>query len=109
MRYDLISPIALKAWAEACAEGAPVYGDFNWERGTPATKHLNRAIRHIYLFLEGDRKENHLGHALWRIGAAIHSLALWPGLNRGTLRGPGCRPPVDDGWHEPVDDHHQNG
>lgn len=93
-RFDLISPIALDAWARTCAEGARKYGDHNWEKGIPAHDLLNHAIRHIYLFLEGDQSENHLAHALWNIGGAIHSLALWPDLNNGTLRRPGCRPPI---------------
>jgi hypothetical protein len=96
-RYDLISPIALERWAAACAEGAAKYGDFNWEKGMPANDILNHAIRHLYKFLSGDRSEDHLGHALWNIGGAIHSLELWPELNAGTLRGEGCRPPQKGG------------
>ena len=93
-RYDLISPIALEAWARTYAEGAAKYGDFNWEKGMPAHDLLNHAIRHIYLFLAGDRSEEHLPHALWNVGAAIHSLALWPDINNGTLRRPGCGVPI---------------
>jgi len=85
-RYDLISPIGLRAVAEACAEGAEKYGDFNWERGMPAGDLLNHAIRHIYMFLGGDRNEDHLGHAAWGLMAAIHSLEVWPELNEGKLR-----------------------
>jgi len=93
-RYDLISPIALEAWAKTCAEGAAKYGDFNWERGMPAHDLLNHAIRHIYKFLDGDRSEEHLAHALWNVGGAIHSLAVWHDINNGTLRRPGGRPPL---------------
>lgn len=42
-------------------EGAQKYGDRNWE-GLPIDNVLNHAIRHIYLYLEGDRSEDHLGH-----------------------------------------------
>lgn len=93
-RYDLISPIGLAAVAAACAEGSQKYSAFNWEKGMPATDMLNHALRHIYLFLSGDRAEDHLGHAGWNVLGAIHSLEVWPELNEGTLRGPGCRPPV---------------
>lgn len=92
-RYDLISPIGLAAVAETCAEGAMKYGDFNWEKGMPVHDLLNHAIAHIYRFLAGDRSEPHLPHAAWNVLAAIHSLALWPTLNRGTLRGEGCTRP----------------
>lgn len=92
-RYDLISPIALEAWARTCAEGAAKYDDFNWEKGMDVPTLANHAIRHIYLFLSGDRTEDHLGHAIWNVGGMIHSNALWPKLNAGRLRGPGCTPP----------------
>jgi hypothetical protein len=96
VRYDLISPIGLEAVARTCAEGARKYSDFNWERGMPTHDLLNHAIRHIYKFLAGDRSEDHLPHAAWNLLAAIHSEELWPDINRGTLRGPGCRPPAGD-------------
>jgi hypothetical protein len=92
-RYDLISPIGLEAVARTCAEGAAKYGDFNWERGMPAHDLLNHALRHIYRYLAGDRSEDHLPHAAWGLLAAIHSEALWPEINAGTLRGPGCKAP----------------
>ena len=93
VRYDLISPIGLRAVAEACAEGAEKYDDYNWERGMPASDLLNHALRHIYEFLAGDRDENHLGHAAWNLLGAIHSVEKWPHLNNGRLRGPGCTHP----------------
>lgn len=92
-RYDLVSPIGLEAVARTCAEGAAKYGDWNWEKGMPVHDLLNHAIRHIYRYLAGDRSEDHLPHAAWGLLAAIHSEALWPHLNDGTLRGPGCTPP----------------
>ena len=94
-RYDLISPIGLEAVARTCAEGAAKYGDWNWEAGMPVGDLLNHTLRHIYKYLGGDRSEDHLPHAAWGLLAAIHSDKLWPALNEGTLRGPGCRPPVD--------------
>lgn len=92
-RYDLISPIGLEAVARTCAEGAAKYSDYNWEAGMPVNDLLNHAIRHIYRYLAGDRSEEHLPHAAWGLLAAIHSEALWPEINEGTLRGPGCRAP----------------
>jgi hypothetical protein len=92
-RYDLISPIGLEAVARTCAEGAAKYSDYNWEAGMPVHDLLNHALRHIYRYLSGDRSEDHLPHAAWGLLAAIHSEQLWPELNDGTLRGPGCRPP----------------
>lgn len=92
-RYDLVSPIGLEAVAKACAEGAARYGDFNWEAGMPVHDLLNHALRHVYRYLSGDRSEDHLGHAAWGLMAAIHSEQVWPELNAGTMRGPGCLAP----------------
>lgn len=93
-RYDLISPIGLAAVAAACAEGAQKYGDYNWEKGMPAADMVNHALRHIYVFLAGDRSEDHLGHAAWNLMAAIHSLELWPELNEGHFRTGNCEAPI---------------
>ena len=89
-RYDLVSPIGLREVARTCAEGAAKYGDWNWEKGMPVHDLLNHAIAHLYQFLSGDRNEPHLGHAAWNVLAAIHSHELWPHLNEGNLRKPGC-------------------
>jgi hypothetical protein len=94
-RYDLITPIGLEALARTYAEGARKYSDLNWERGMPVHDMLNHAIRHIFMYLSGDRSEDHLPHAAWNLLGAIHSEACWPELNRGHLRGPGCTLPVD--------------
>jgi hypothetical protein len=94
-RYDLISPIGLRALAETYAEGAEKFGHFNWENGMPAADMLNHALTHIYNFLGGDRSEPHLAHAAWNLLGAIHSLEKWPELNEPWMRGPNCEvPPI---------------
>lgn len=93
IRYDLIPPKGVEAVAAACAEGAARYGDWNWEAGMPAADILNHALRHVYKFLDGDRSEDHLGHAAWNFMAAIHSLELWPELNEGSFRTGFCEAP----------------
>ena len=87
-RYDLISPIGMRRLAETYCEGARKYGDFNWEKGFPVSDILNHAIRHTYLYLSGDRSEDHLAHAAWGLFAAMHSEELWPDFNAGKLRVP---------------------
>jgi len=94
VRYDLITPIGLRCVAEAYAEGAVKYSDYNCEKGMPVSDLLNHAIAHIYKYLGGDRSESHLGHAAWGLLMACHSAELWPHLN--TLqRQPGCLVPLD--------------
>lgn len=92
VRYDLITPIGLARLAGTYAEGARKYSDNNWLRGMPITDLLNHAIRHQYLYLSGDRSEDHLAHAAWGLFAAMHSEEKWPHLNAGLL-GPGCTLP----------------
>ena len=72
VRFDLITPIGLRRLAETCHVGAQRYGDHNWLRGIPSSEMLNHAIRHIYLWLEGDREEDHLAHAAWNILGVCH-------------------------------------
>lgn len=79
-RYDLISPHILTAMAEAYAEGAIKYGDDNWLKGIPSKDLLNHALRHIVLWQSGDNSEDHLGHAMWNIGAIIHFQKTRPDL-----------------------------
>jgi hypothetical protein len=97
VRYDLISPVALEAIAETYAEGAAKYGDNNWQKGMPVSDLLNHAIRHVYLFLGGDRSEPHLAHATWNLMAAIHSYKEWPHLNTNLVRRNPPEPPENDG------------
>ena len=93
-RWDLISPIGMKALARTYAEGAAKFGANNWENGMPVTDLLNHGIAHLFAFLGGDRSEDHLGHAAWNILGAIHSLEAWPQLNEGLLRGENCSCPA---------------
>jgi hypothetical protein len=92
VRYDLISPIGLRAVAATYAEGAEKFGAGNWENGMPVVDLLNHAIAHVYKFLSGNREEDHLAHAAWNLLGAIHSHEQWPHLNQESLRGSGCTP-----------------
>lgn len=93
VRYDLITPIGLRALAKTYAEGAAKFGAHNWENGMPAVDMLNHAIAHIFSFLGGNRDEDHLGHAAWNVLGAIHSVEKWPEMNKKMLRGPNCTVP----------------
>lgn len=84
----------LRSVAAAYAEGAEKYDEFNWEKGMDLPSLLNHCIAHIFKWFSGDRSEDHLGHAGWNAMAAIHSLEMWPELNKGKLRQPGCKPPA---------------
>lgn len=77
-RFDLISPIALRRLARVYALGASRYGERNWEKGLPVSNLVNHAVRHIYLYLQGDGSEDHLAHAVWNLAAAMHMEELRP-------------------------------
>ena len=80
VRFDLITPIGLRRLAETCAEGAKKYGDRNWQKGIPASVMLNHAIRHVFLYLQGDGSEDHLAHAAWNILGVCHFEETMPEL-----------------------------
>jgi hypothetical protein len=80
-RWDLIPATGLRRVAEAMAHGAARYGENNWTKGMPVKSVLNHAIKHLYQWLDGDRSEDHLGHAAANLMMACHSDERWPHLN----------------------------
>lgn len=72
LRYDLIPLEALRRWAETMGEGSLKYSDRNWEKGQPASVLLNHLLAHVYQYMAGDASEDHLGHALFNLGALMH-------------------------------------
>lgn len=77
----LIPPEALYAYGRAFAEGAKKYGTHNWLNGIPFSSLMNHAQHHLLAYLSGDRSEDHLGHAMWNIGAMIYFQEKRPDLN----------------------------
>ena len=68
-RFDLLPPRALRVIAETLHEGS------HYDEGRPypnyldisATDHLNHALAHVMLHLQGDTSEKHMAHALTRL------------------------------------------
>lgn len=93
----LISPIALRRIGITCKEGEKGYGPYNWEKGMPVRDLLEHVMGHVNDFLSGETDpavyEDHLAHAAWGLIGAMHSQVMWPHLNEGTLRLPGCIAP----------------
>ena len=69
-RFDLMNADAMLRMARILKEGADKYGDKNWHNIT-TPEHLNHAIGHIYLYLNEDPNEDHLGHAFTRLMMAV--------------------------------------
>lgn len=92
-RYDLMSPIAMTRRGIVYGEGAQTHGDRNWEKGMPLSVSINRAMRHLVLYLSGDTSEDHLAHAAVNMDFAMHMEATeWNDIPTRTKE----REPCDD-------------
>jgi hypothetical protein len=60
---------AMLAVANITFEGAKNHGDDNWKRGS-VDDHIEKCLTHLFAYWEGDRSDDHLGHAAWRALAA---------------------------------------
>ncbi len=67
VRFDLISPQALRRLAATYAEGAVKYGDNNFRKGMEFSNVINHVLTHINTYLSGSDPdgEDHLSHACW--------------------------------------------
>lgn len=70
-RYDLIPPCAIRRLAVRFEEGGRHHGDENWKKGTPTSRCMDAAMRHLGQYWAGARDEDHLGAAMWNIAAMM--------------------------------------
>lgn len=82
VRLPKLSPIGLTRLAIVYEKGAQKYHDRNWEKGMPIGRILDSALRHLTQAREGLNDEDHLGHALWNVTAAMHIEEM---IERGNL------------------------
>lgn len=68
--FDKFDPKALMAVAQVLEQGARVYGYNAW-LGRTARHHINHAIWHLYMQLDGDKEEDHLVNAFCRVMFAL--------------------------------------
>jgi len=68
-RYDLIPPGPLRRIAELYARGAVKYGEtdgeMNWVKGMPSSRVMGSLLRHVELYRDGDRTEDHPAAICW--------------------------------------------
>ncbi len=83
VRFDLISPQALRRLAATYAEGARKYGDNNWRRGMEFSNVINHVLEHIntYLVTSDSGGEDHLAHAAWGLFALMEQEETRPDLD----------------------------
>lgn len=67
VRFDLVSPQALRRLAATYNEGATKYGDNNFRRGMEFSNLINHVLEHINIYIANSDKtgEDHLAHAAW--------------------------------------------
>lgn len=70
LRFDLLPPLALLEAARVMTEGIKNHVQDDWKVEGPAF-HVNRALTHLFLHLQGDTAEPHLSHAMCRLMFAV--------------------------------------
>ena len=66
----LIPAEALLRLNQVVGYGARKYAPNNW-RKIPYEEHISHALEHLFLLLDGDLNDDHLGHALCRLAFAV--------------------------------------
>lgn len=72
LRYDLISPVALKRLATNMTKGAQKYGPHNWNKGMPTSRMLSAAMRHLEQARAGEKDEDHWAAVVFNIFGIMH-------------------------------------
>jgi hypothetical protein len=85
LRYALLPPEALEAYARVTDEGATKYGERNWEKGGAYTRLLSPLMRHLEKFRAGERVStdgtDHMAAVMFYAGALITWMARGVGLD----------------------------
>lgn len=82
--FELVPYPTISAIASTMKEGMEKYGYRNY-MGIPKEEHVGRAIRHMYKYLSGDTSEEHLAHAITRLGFAVEMKHLEEEAGNHTL------------------------
>jgi|TARA_R100000234_G_scaffold99885_1_gene68613 hypothetical protein len=62
---SLIPVSALRSVAKRFEDGATKYGRDNWKKGQPLSRYVDSLNRHLWDYLDGCQKEDHLGAVIW--------------------------------------------
>lgn len=81
VRFDLIPQRMLERVAKVMATGALKYGEYNWTKGFKWSGLINHLSRHLFLYLTGDKSEDHLAHMVCNLGFLIEFETSHPELN----------------------------
>ena len=72
LRYDLISPYAMRSLAASMRDGMEKYGERNWEKGQSNEVLTASFLRHFNSWLLGKDDEDHLRQAFWNLHGLVH-------------------------------------
>lgn len=89
-RFDLIPQRMLERAARVMHRGQTKYGAHNWEKGFSWSSIINHLLRHAFLYLIGDRTEDHLAHMVCNLGFLIEYETTHPEMNDIPSRGGSC-------------------
>ena len=71
----------IEALAKHFEAGAEKYGDNNWQKGLPASRYIDSALRHLLKYLDGQTDEPHKVAFAWNILCCYWTCANLPKLN----------------------------
>lgn len=64
-RFDLMPPRAHVRHAQRWARGAQTHGANNWRKGMPVAVIVNHMEKHLQLWKNGDRTDDHMAAIAW--------------------------------------------
>lgn len=71
-RYDLIPTEPLRRLAMLYYRGGELYGDHNWANGSPCSRFLSSAMRHLEQARNGEKDEDHWAAVIWNVMGIMH-------------------------------------
>lgn len=83
--FDGLADMLLQV-AKHFEEGAEKYGENNWQKGIPANRYIDSAVRHYLKWLRGDNDEPHDRAFVWNLLCCIWEVDFSPRAKmKGTL------------------------
>lgn len=73
--------VFIESLAKHFEAGAAKYGDNNWQKGLPASRYIDSALRHLFKYLDGQTDEPHKVAFAWNILCCWWTCANKPEFN----------------------------
>jgi len=79
---SLIPTSSLISCSKRFEDGATKYGRDNWKKGQPLSRYIDSIYRHLWAYMDGCEKEDHLGAVIWN-SMCLQQTNEW--INEGKL------------------------